>query len=323
MNKNEIINKLNNSKLIAHRLGYKMTEYPENSSASIEAIFNNKELLDSCSGFELDICFTKDHIPVVIHDKYIDDISNEKGKVKSYTLEDLKKLSFTFRKSNNIKDDFTFKILSLDELLDYFQNKKYLLKEKIIKIETKEMFFLNKKNLEVLASILNNYKSIANNLVHLSYYPTNLIYLKEIQIKNNFQVTKTDLLCDYNLPILISKISKSIDSISLRIKTADMRKLNKKNNFKDIYDNINDKSNKYTGSKTLNETDTLKIPELNFNLKEEFRDVLDMFSDFFLMIKEVTYDVLVNSVGGESVNLILIGIGAVAVMLILLAIINR
>ncbi len=59
------------------------------------------------------------------------------------------------------------------------------------------------------------------------------------------------------------------------------------------------------------------------DLMEELEDVWKMFEDFFLMIKEVTYDVLVNSVGGESVNLILIGIGAVAVMLILLAIINR
>lgn len=58
-------------------------------------------------------------------------------------------------------------------------------------------------------------------------------------------------------------------------------------------------------------------------LQEEFRDVLDMFKDFFLMIKEVTYDVLVNSFGGDSVNLVLIGIGVIAVMMILLAIINR
>lgn len=59
-------------------------------------------------------------------------------------------------------------------------------------------------------------------------------------------------------------------------------------------------------------------------LMEEFKDVGDMFKDFFLMIKEVTYDVLVNSLGGgESINIILIGIGAIAIMLVLLAIINR
>ncbi len=58
-------------------------------------------------------------------------------------------------------------------------------------------------------------------------------------------------------------------------------------------------------------------------LKQEFKDVLDMFGDFFLMIKEVTYDVLAESFGGNIVNLFLVAIGVIAIMLVLLAIINR
>ncbi len=58
-------------------------------------------------------------------------------------------------------------------------------------------------------------------------------------------------------------------------------------------------------------------------LKAEIKDVIDMFSDFFLMIKEVTYDVLANRVGGDVVNLFLIAIGVIVVMLVCLAIINR
>ena len=57
--------------------------------------------------------------------------------------------------------------------------------------------------------------------------------------------------------------------------------------------------------------------------KEEIRDVLDMFKDFFLMIKEVTYDVLANAIGGDIVNLLLIAIGTVALIMILLSVINR
>ncbi len=57
--------------------------------------------------------------------------------------------------------------------------------------------------------------------------------------------------------------------------------------------------------------------------KEEIRDVLDMFKDFFLMIKEVTYDVLANAIGGDVVNLLLIAIGTVALIMILLSVINR
>jgi len=59
------------------------------------------------------------------------------------------------------------------------------------------------------------------------------------------------------------------------------------------------------------------------DLMEELEDVWKMFEDFFLMIKEVTYDVLAKSFGGDIVNMFIIAIGVIALMLILLAIINR
>lgn len=58
-------------------------------------------------------------------------------------------------------------------------------------------------------------------------------------------------------------------------------------------------------------------------LQEELEDVINMFKDFFLMIKEVTYDVLVNAIGGDIVNLLLIALGVIGVMIICLSVINR
>ena len=58
-------------------------------------------------------------------------------------------------------------------------------------------------------------------------------------------------------------------------------------------------------------------------LMDEFKDVWEMFKDFFLMIKEVTYDVAANAIGGDMVNLLLIAIGTIALIMVLLAIINR
>lgn len=58
-------------------------------------------------------------------------------------------------------------------------------------------------------------------------------------------------------------------------------------------------------------------------LADEFKDVLSMFGDFFQMIKEVTYDVLANAIGGDMAMLLVIAVGAIAVMLICLAIINK
>ena len=127
------INELKHMKLIAHRLGYQMTNYPENSLETIKYIFENKDLLNTCDGFEFDICFTKDHIPVVIHDKYIDDISDNSGLIENYTLEQLQKINFKFRKSLNYNNDYlSFKIMTLKEILSFFENNISLLKNKII-----------------------------------------------------------------------------------------------------------------------------------------------------------------------------------------------
>lgn len=58
-------------------------------------------------------------------------------------------------------------------------------------------------------------------------------------------------------------------------------------------------------------------------LKQEFLEVGEMIKEFFLMIKEVTYDVAASAIGGDMVNLLLIAVGTVIVIMILLAIINR
>ncbi len=41
-------------RLIAYRLGFLETKYLEKSLESFNCIFNNKEALDSCEGFEFD-----------------------------------------------------------------------------------------------------------------------------------------------------------------------------------------------------------------------------------------------------------------------------
>lgn len=58
-------------------------------------------------------------------------------------------------------------------------------------------------------------------------------------------------------------------------------------------------------------------------LKKEVQDVLDMFADFFLMIKEVTYDVIANYIGTDITNLLLIAIGVIGVMVICISVINK
>lgn len=230
MNKKVFDKKINSLKFIAHRLGFDMTNYPENSLNALHEIFENDRMLNVCDGFELDIHFTKDNIPVVIHDKYIDDISESVGLVKSYNISELKNINFGFRKSLYCdKSLFKFKIVTLEEILEFFNSYRTLLKNKIIKIESKKA---NRQNLRVLASIINKYTDLSNNIIHLSYYPQNLIILKRIQRDNNYSIIKSDLLCDYKLMVILSRIIKSVDLISLRIKTKDFPKLSMKNSVR-------------------------------------------------------------------------------------------
>lgn len=55
----------------------------------------------------------------------------------------------------------------------------------------------------------------------------------------------------------------------------------------------------------------------------EIKDLIEMIKEFFLMIKEITYDALAGIVGEGVLNMFLIGVGALVIMLICLKVINR
>lgn len=69
---------------IAHRAGK-----PENSLAGIK-----KAKLEGASAVEVDLAFTKDGVPVLLHDKTVDRTSNGSGKLSELTFEDVRKLDF-------------------------------------------------------------------------------------------------------------------------------------------------------------------------------------------------------------------------------------
>ena len=74
-------------RICAHR-GYSAAA-PENSMAAYRAAVNN-----GAEEIELDVRFTKDGIPVSIHDDFLERISNGTGTVQEHTLEELKRLDF-------------------------------------------------------------------------------------------------------------------------------------------------------------------------------------------------------------------------------------
>lgn len=68
-------------------------------------------------GIELDAQMTKDGQVVVIHDEIIDRVSNGKGAVRDYTLEELRKFSF----SNGMEDYQDAAIPTLKEVLEFLK----------------------------------------------------------------------------------------------------------------------------------------------------------------------------------------------------------
>lgn len=102
---------------IAHR-GYPR-HYPENTLVSYQAAVDL-----SYSHLELDVQLTKDGVPVMIHDTSVDRMTNGSGKVKDFSLSELRELRIR---------DTDFQIPTLEETLTLLKGKL------IVDIELKQM----------------------------------------------------------------------------------------------------------------------------------------------------------------------------------------
>ena len=93
--------------VVAHR-GYR-AKYPENTIVAFEAA-----IAAEADMIELDVCLTRDRIPLVIHDKYLDRTTNGKGLVSAHTLAELKE----FDAGSWFCDDFKREAIpTLEEVL--------------------------------------------------------------------------------------------------------------------------------------------------------------------------------------------------------------
>lgn len=104
--------------VLAHR-GF-AGEYPENTALA----FRQAVLLTAADGFESDVHFSKDGVPVIIHDETVDRTSNGRGAVREHTAEELRTLDFGAWKSPEFAGE---RICTLGELLDFCRETKMLL----------------------------------------------------------------------------------------------------------------------------------------------------------------------------------------------------
>lgn len=210
-------------KFIAHRLGFLMGGYPENSFANLTSIFNNQSLLNLISGIELDIQFTADHIPVVIHDASTADISETARVIKETNLNELKDIKCGYRRSDYNSDipwgeNNNYNLHTLDSLLAFFMRYRSKVANRVIKIETKSSL-LRKEDIIALRNLLRKYNELNENIIHISFFPWNLKKLRELESDKDQELTRTELLVDYSIQRPLNKFwNSAIDGISLGIK---------------------------------------------------------------------------------------------------------
>lgn len=99
--------------LLAHRGA--SIEAPENTMSAFRLAEKK-----GCRAIETDLCFTKDNVPVLMHDGTINRTSNRSGNVSSYTYFQIRKLDFGSWKSKKYKNE---KIPTLDEFFQFCSRK--------------------------------------------------------------------------------------------------------------------------------------------------------------------------------------------------------
>lgn len=118
--------------------------YLENTISSMKAAFDH-----GADVVELDIKLTKDRQLAVFHDFTLEYRTNGNGKIKDYTMEELKKLDIGYRYTADKGITFPFRgqgigmMPSLDEVFAAFPNQEFLIHEKDGDMETTKVLWDN------------------------------------------------------------------------------------------------------------------------------------------------------------------------------------
>lgn len=141
---------------------------PENT---LSAFSKANEL--GADGIELDIQLTKDDVIVVCHDETLERVSNGKGWVKDYTLEDLKKLDF----NQQFKDQGTMQIPTMEEVFELIKPTNMVLD---IELKTGIVFY----DIEEKIDEMTRRFGMEDRVIYSSFNHASLVKLKQINPEN-------------------------------------------------------------------------------------------------------------------------------------------
>jgi len=223
--------------IIAHR-GYS-AKYPENTLLAF------REAIGKCDFFELDVAFSKDGIPIIMHDDTLERTTNAKElpnfkppyNIHDYTLQELKSLDASSWFSKELPKQ---SIPTLKEAL--VLAKKYntplnieikdLTNTPFDKVATKKVLELveelNMQDMVLISSFKHEYLlqskelnlNISTAAIQESYHPKNIIeYLKNLKVSSY----------NINIEIFNSNLTKELKNIGISTAVFTINSINIKN----------------------------------------------------------------------------------------------
>lgn len=215
---------MNETKIFAHRgaSGYA----PENTLEAFElAIRQNAD------GIELDVQLSKDGIPVVFHDETLNRVTDGKGYLKDYTLEELKK--FTVLKDRFPEYDKS-KIPTLKEVLELVKPAGIQ-----VNIELKTGIYwypeIEKKTIELV-----NELEMQENVVYSSFNHYSIQKVKEIEPEAECAYLYSDVILDVDEYAKKTKV-EGLHPAVYHVKMADFLQEYKKSGLKVRVWTVNEK----------------------------------------------------------------------------------
>ncbi len=155
-----------NCRVIAHRGA--SSYFPENTMIAFEKALEMKAHM-----IELDISFTKDKVPVVIHDDTVDRTTDGKGKVCDLSYAEIRRLDAGKWKNKKFKGE---KISSLEEVLEMCSNVMPL----NVEIKTESVSEILEGGIEETALNLVNKYNMNHNVIFSSFDPRALINIRKL-----------------------------------------------------------------------------------------------------------------------------------------------
>ena len=158
--------------LIAHR-GWGTA--PENSLAAFKETKAN-----GFYGFELDVRFTKDNVPVVLHDATIERVARKKGDINSAA----KNISISNITLKELNDNYVFPVTRTGKVLEKYKDNKITKFEDVVKYAKENGMYIGielkvgtKEQIASVVKIVQKYKMDNQRVRWISFSPILLSYI--------------------------------------------------------------------------------------------------------------------------------------------------